>query len=139
MSYPKTKKDLTHAIQTALPETSKWKSLSAEQLLFYWWQTGRAGRGLRLTPDGQKAFAEAGISKYLIEIDPTIIRDVLKWNTLIENLTKKLECPYYIAIQSNSRGVASKYPSLWIYDHTIAVLIALYGDISTYLESVKIS
>lgn len=137
MGYPTNKSAITSAIRSALPDTSKWKTQTIEQLLFLWWQTGRGGRGLRLTTDGQEAFADAGVSKYRVEINSTIYRSALQWYTLISNLTKKLVCPYYIALRSESLEDKNRYPILWIYDHDIAVLIALYGDLTTYLESVK--
>lgn len=135
MTYPKTKKEITTTILGELPNTASniWKELSTDDVIFRWWQTGRGGSGLRLSEQGMQAFAIANIAHYDFHLDPKKVK-AADWNTFIGKLTKKLACPYYLGVQKTNDG---KKPFIRIYDHKIAMMLTLYGDLYEYMDSVK--
>jgi|FreactcultureFD7_1027221.scaffolds.fasta_scaffold07970_3 hypothetical protein len=137
MIYRRTKKEITEKIISELPdiEENVWKELSIDSLLFRWWVTGRIGSGLRLTEEGTKAFEVAKISSYefpIGQLDGPWTSN--KWNILLKTLNKKLDTPYYLGVyrKGDNKGMFIK-----VYDHQIAMLITIYGNLIEYLESRK--
>lgn len=135
MIYPKTKKEITDLVLGELPNdsTNIWKELSNDDTIFRWFQTGRGGSGLRLTEQGMQAFALAKLAHYDFDIDVKKIKSS-DYNTFVSKLTKKLACPYYLGVKKTSEG---KKTFIRIYDHKIAMMLTLYGDLHDYVDSVK--
>lgn len=135
MTYPKTKKEITELVLKELPDTAAniWKESSLDSVIFRWWQTGRGGSGLRLSEQGMQAFAIANLAHYDFMLDTKKAKD--DWNNFINKLTKKLACPYYLGVKKNSDG--NKQPFIRIYDHKIAMMLTLYGDVHEYIDSIK--
>ena len=135
MTYPKNKKEITELVLAEIPDNvvNIWKELSLDSVIFRWWQTGRGGNGLRLTEQGMQAFATANLAHYDFQLDPKKVK-AADWNTFIGKLTKKLACPYYLGVKKTSDG---KKPFIRIYDHKIAMMLTLYGDLHEYMNSVK--
>lgn len=139
MIYPKTKIEI---IQLILEETKDdpdflWKEKPADKLVFEWFVTGRAGSGLRLTDAGSKAFSLANIAHYDFDFTPpgAKSRDINAWHKYALVLDKKVKCPYYVGIKQVDKTKKQAY--IRIYDHKIAMLLSLYGDLQSYIESVK--
>jgi len=133
MTYPKTKKEITKTVQTEIPDVEEnvWKEITVDKLLFRWWITGRGGSGLRLTEEGMKAFQLAKIAHYEFPLGEY---DRSGWDAFIKEVTKKLDCPYYLGVYRESDR---KGPFIRIYDHKIAMMLTLYGTLKEYLESRK--
>jgi len=133
MTYPKTKKEITETVLSEVPDVEEnvWKELTVDKLLFRWWVTGRGGSGLRLTEEGMKAFQLAKIAHYEFPIGKF---DRAEWDAFIKEVTKKLDCPYYLGVY---REKDRKGPYIRIYDHKIAMMMTLYGTLTEYLESRK--
>lgn len=131
MTYPKTKRDITLAVLSQLPKDSEYHSIPLETLYFKWWQTGRAGRSLRLTDLGADAFEQAELAYYefTFEINPKIVSSITPRQFMLM-MSKKMQCPYWIGRNFKTVMVVK------LYDHQIAMLVNLYGDIFEYLESV---
>ena len=92
--------------------------------------TGRSGFGLRLTETGHKALSHAKIEYYEFPIDLEKGNNRVKlWDQYIKQISKKLDCPYFI-------GVKDKIPFIRIYDHRIAMMMTLFGNLGEYLDSV---
>ena len=109
-------------------EGSYW---SFENAMKKWWQNPRRDVGLRLTPMGDREFKNAGI-----EYSDHEIKKVGKnYYGFIIDLSKKIKCPYYIDV-SNSEG--KHIPYIRLYDSRIAMMLTLYGDLDSYLDSVKV-
>lgn len=138
MTYPKTK---TEIIQLVLRETIDspdfpWKDVSVDKLIFDWFVTGRAGSGLRLTDAGAQAFLLSKIEHYDFNFDPPKnVRGEINWGKYTLILDKKVNCPYYVGIKVVDNG--KKQPYIRLYDHKIAMMMTLYGDFQSYLDSVK--
>lgn len=135
MTYPKTKIEIIELIleEAKADPDFPWKDKSADKLVFEWFVTGRAGSGLRLTDAGSKAFETANIAHYEFEFKPPDSQNA--WHKYALVLDKKVKCPYYIGVKLVDKN--KKQPYIRIYDHKIAMLLSLYGDLQSYIESVK--
>lgn len=139
MIYPKTKIEI---IQLILDEAKDdpdfpWKDKPADKLVFDWFVTGRAGQGLRLTDAGSKAFETASIAHYDFDFTPPDYktRNITSWHKYALVLDKKVKCPYYIGVKQVDK--TKKQPYIRLYDHKIAMMLSLYGDLESYLGSIK--
>ena len=131
MTY-KTKKEITEKILLELKDNpdNPWQNLAADKVIFQWWMTGRSGFGLRLTETGHKALSHSKIEYYEFPIDLEKGNNRVKlWDQYIKQISKKLDCPYFI-------GVKDKIPFIRIYDHRIAMMMTLFGNLGEYLDSV---
>lgn len=129
MYKKKTKKDvITEAILAQLPDS---RENIIDDAISTWWFT-KSGQGLRLTAEGDLAFRLADIEFF--DIPLTVTQE--KWYSFIVEAGKKIDCPYYIGV--NKTQSKSKQPYIRLYDSKIAMMVTLYGDIHSYLESVKV-
>jgi len=138
MNYPKTKIDIINVILEEAKDDPDflWRDKQPERLIFEWFVTGRAGSGLRLTDAGKMAFEHYKIAHYDFDFTPPDkIRGHSNWGKYTLVLDKKIKCPYYIGIRINDKN--KKQPYLRLYDHQIAMMLALYGDLDSYIEMVK--
>jgi hypothetical protein len=132
MTYPKSKEQVTQLVLSEIPDSADnpWKDLALDTLLFRWWLTGRTGFGLRLSDEGAKAFELANITYYDFPLG--LSKDKTKSpEAFVQELSKKIKCPYYIAVNK----VEKKVPSIRIYDNKIAMMLTLYGTLREYLDS----
>lgn len=121
------KETITEAVRQQLPpDTTPLEKIIAE-----WWFT-RSGESLRLSALGDLSFRHAEIEFFDLPLQ--VSQD--HWNRFILDCGKKLKCPFFIGVNKN----ISKKPEPYIrlYDSKIAVLISLYGDIHSYLDSIKV-
>lgn len=138
MTYPKTK---TEIVQLILSETRgdpdfSWNDVPSDKIIFDWFVTGRAGAGLRLTDAGAKAFQTAKIAHYDFDfIPPGNTKGASNWGKFTLVLDKKVKCPYYVGIKLIDNN--KKQPYIRLYDHKIAMMMTLYGNLESYLESIK--
>lgn len=126
MSNKPLKVTITEAVRKQLPSDST----PLEKIISDWWFT-KSGESLRLSPMGDMMFRMAEIEFFDL---PLKVKHE-SWNAFVTNCGKKLKCPYYIGVNKNNTKLAEPY--IRLYDSKIAVLISLYGDIQSYLESVK--
>lgn len=96
-----------------------------------WWFTQPSSNNLRLTIVGDQAFRDAEIEFF----DLPISIDHSTYYSFITQCGRKLKCPYYIGV--NKVENEKKSPFIRLYDSKIAVLMSLYGDIHSYLDSIK--
>lgn len=90
-----------------------------------------SGDGLRLTPLGDKKFMEADIEFYVCPMKVT----QYTWYQFITDCNTKLKCPYFLGVNKKENEKAEPYIKL--YDSKIAMMMTLYGDIQSYLESIR--
>lgn len=121
--------EITKKVLELLPDTHEYKKYPLDKVVFMWWDGGRSSRSLRLTIEGKTEFERAGIVSYTVTIPEKMIEDYRAGQRILFNIGKKMPCPWYFTIKSPNNIV--------IYDSKIAVLIELYGDLYTYLESLK--
>jgi hypothetical protein len=138
MTYPKTKIEI---IQLILKEAKEdpdfpWKDIPADKIIFEWFVTGRAGQGLRLTDAGKVAFERAKIAHYDFDFKPPQgTRSAASWGKYTLILDKKVNCPYYVGVRLIDED--KRQPYIRVYDHKIAMMMTLYGDFESYINSVK--
>lgn len=96
-----------------------------------WWQNPRRDGSLRLTPMGDHEFQQAKI-----EFSDHVIAKMGKnYYGFVIELSKKIKCPYYIDVSKSEEGII---PFLRLYDSRIAMMLSLYGDLDSYLSSIKV-
>lgn len=125
------KKYITEAVLAELPDKHKLDS-SADQLMVRIWASGRQ-EGLRLTEYGDFIFRMADIEYYQSDFK---LRDGISDHAYLLEINKKIKCPYYLGV--NKIEGKKKQPYIRLYDSKIAMMIELYGDIITYLDSIKV-
>lgn len=143
MTYPKTKTDIVKLIleQTRDDPDFPWKDFAPDKLVFEWFVTGRAGTGLRLTDSGSAAFNKAKISHYDFDftVPQTQVNSIKSQSGLAKftlQIDRKINCPYYVGSKLDT-SINKKSLYIRIYDHKIAMMMTLYGDFQSYLDSVK--
>jgi len=121
------KETITDAVLDQLSDPK----VTPEKAMKIWWFTQPSSTNLRLTPPGDQALRDAEIEFFdlPISIDPS------SWYSFITQCGKKLKCPYYIGV--NKVENEKKSPFIRLYDSKIAVVMTLYGDIHSYLDSIK--
>ena len=134
MTIRKSKKEqITELVFNEIPESfNTFSEISIDQLLFRWWLTGRHSDNLRLTDEGHLAFKLANLEYYDFYFN---IRSFNNTRDLILQLSKKIQCPYYLG--SNLANKPNQY-FIRLFDSKIAMMLNLYGDLKEYLDSVKI-
>lgn len=142
MTYPKTKIEIVKLILNEAKDDPDfpWKDVAPDKLVFDWFVTGRAGNGLRLTDAGSVALQKAKISHYDFDftIPKTQVNSIKSQSGLAKftlQLDRKINCPYYVGTKLVDNG--KKQPYIRVYDHKIAMMMTLYGDFQSYLDSVK--
>jgi len=128
MSRNSTKYKLTEAIHGLLPFNQK-STLPIEKLVFKWFVTGRAGNGLRLTPEGMQAFdnAEFEYFEYPFFSENKTAKDFENFNIheFTLKIGKLIKCPFYLG----SKPKDSKTKAyIKVYDSKVAMMISLYGS-----------
>lgn len=126
MSNKSLKVTITEAVRKQLPGDTT----PIEKVISEWWFT-KSGESLRLSPMGDMMFRQAEIEFFDL---PLKVKHE-SWYAFVTNCGKKLKCPYYIGVNKNNTKLAEPY--IRLYDSKIAVLISLYGDIHSYLDSIK--
>lgn len=123
------KQQITEAVLAEVPrQYSTDYLLSIDEVIFKWWQTGRS-EGLRLSVDGMLAFQLAEIEYYQYEFT----QEGQSWHSFLIELNKKIKCPYYLGLDKDTKKSYIRF-----YDSKIAMLVALYGSLQGYLNSIKV-
>ena len=122
----KVKYTITRAVMDQLPSNN----IPIETIISDWWFT-KSGDSLRLTPQGDIMFRQAEIEYF----DLPVKIKLNFWYKFLTECNKKIKCPYYF---SANKTIEVKEPFIRLYDSKIAMMLALYGDIESYLESVRI-
>jgi hypothetical protein len=131
MTKPSYKEIVTEAVVNQLPTGFE---ISKDEAMKTWWFTGSSSDVLRLSPAGDTAFRIAQIEFYQYDFTP---KAVDTYHGYMSDLGKKMRCPYYISV-NKVEGKKNK-PYIRLYDSKIAMMLSLYGDLDSYLKSVRIS
>ena len=122
---------ITEAVLAELPEHLSLDSES-DKLMVRLWSSGRQD-GLRLTEYGDFIFRMAEIEYYQSVFK---LREGTSEHAYVMEINKKIKCPFYLGV--NKIEGKKKQPYIRLYDSKIAMMIELYGDIVSYLDSVKV-
>lgn len=129
------KKSLKEIITQAVIEQLTTDKPTLDDAMGKWWSTMRQDNGLRLTELGDMSFRLADIEFYEYSIDTSATPNG-SWHQFMLDLSKKIKCPYYLGVNKKEGKKAEPY--IRLYDSKIAVLLTLYGDIHSYLKSIKV-
>jgi len=130
MTKPSYKEMVTEVVVNQLPIGFE---ISKEDAIKNWWFTGISSDVLRLNPIGDTAFRTAQIEFYQYDFKPKA-EDT--YHGYMVELGKKMRCPYFIGV-NKVEGKKSN-PYIRLYDSKIAMMISLYGNLDSYLKSVKV-
>jgi hypothetical protein len=130
MTKPKYKEIVTEAVVNQLPTGFEQ---TIEEAMKTWWFTGSNSDVLRLSEQGDMHFRIAEIEFYQYDFIPKIDDSYYKY---MSDLGKKMRCPYFLGV-NKVEGKKSK-PYIRLYDSKIAMMISLYGNLDSYLKSVRI-
>lgn len=124
--------------QLALTNSEVWTLRDA---MLKWWVNIQRDGGLRLTMVGDKVLRTVDIEQYSFPLHiPTVYplsnQQVTPWNGPLLELDNKMQCPYYLG---RSLDTKNKDPIIRVYDGKIAMLIELYGDVFSYLKSIRVT
>ena len=131
MTKPTYKELITNAVYEQIP--NQLRDFPVSEALRRWWQTGARSSGLRLTEIGDWSFRVAEIEFYQYDFS---IKAAENYHGYILELNKKLKCPYFIGV-TKEEGKKNK-PYIRLYDSKIAMMVSLYGDLDSYIKSVKV-
>jgi hypothetical protein len=123
---------LTHKeliTQTVLEQLAD-DMVTFEYAMKNWWQNPRRDGPLRLTQIGDLNFRHAKLEFH----DHPISTKNKSYYQFIMELSKKIKCPYYIDVEPSEKG---NKPYIRLYDDRISMMLTLYGDLDTYLNSVR--
>jgi hypothetical protein len=122
---------ITEAVLAELPNNQQVDS-TADGLMMRIWMSGRQD-GLRLTEYGDFIFRMAEIEYYQSVFK---LREGTSEHAYVMEINKKIKCPFYLGV--NKIEGKKKQPYIRLYDSKIAMMIELYGDIVSYLDSIKV-
>jgi hypothetical protein len=128
MTKPTYKEQITQTVLDQLADDS----LTFQTAYKQWWQNPRKDGGLRLTAMGDMSFRFANLEYHN---HPIKTKDKSYYNFILE-LDKKLKCPYYIDVDNSKK---KHEPFLRLYDDRISMMLNLYGDLDSYLKSIRVS
>lgn len=126
MTKPTYKEQITKTVLEQLNDDL----LSFEHAMKTWWQNPRRDGTLRLTQIGDLSFRHAKLEYH----DHPITTKNKSYYQFISELSKKIKCPYYIDVDNSSNTYK---PYIRLYDDRISMMLNLYGDLDTYLNSVR--
>lgn len=124
-----TKTIITEAVLAELPHIDK----PLDKIMFEWWMTGNSGTSLRLSEIGDTFFRMANLEYYQCPLNP-LKKD--SYYSFITELSRKIKCPYYLGVNKSEDKKSNPY--IRLYDSKIAMMMTLYGDIQSYLDSIKV-
>ena len=125
------KQIITEAVLAELPNNHSVDS-SADSLMMRIWVSGRQD-GLRLTEYGDFLFRMAEIEYYQCDFK---LREGTSEHAYVMEINKTIKCPFFLGV--NKIEGKKKQPYMRLYDSKIAMMIELYGNIVSYLDSVKV-
>ena len=129
MTKPSYKEIVTEAVIKQLPTGFEQ---TKDEAMKTWWFTGSNSDVLRLSEIGDTAFRISQIAFYQYEFTPKA-EDT--YHGYMIDLGKKMRCPYFIGV-NKVEGKKSK-PYIRLYDSKIAMMVSLYGNLDSYLKSVR--
>ena len=128
MSNPSVKQRITQAVLDQLVPSSE----PIDKTINDWWVT-KSNEGLRLSAIGDIQFRHAEIEFFDLPLEAITQAN---WHKFIMDCSKKIKCPYFIGVHKNPPKKSQAY--IRLYDSKIAMMVQLYGDLSSYLDSVRV-
>lgn len=122
------KEQITQTVLNQLDDSS----LNFNKAFKEWWMNPRRDGGLRLTSVGDLSFRFAGLEFH----DHGFSHTGKSYNQFTLELDKKIKCPFYIDVNTSSEKSYKAF--IRLYDDRISMMLNLYGDLDSYLDSIKV-
>jgi hypothetical protein len=119
------KERITQTVIDSLDDSS----LTLENAIKSWWTNPMRDRAMRLSSVGDANFRFAK----LVYHDHTFNTQTKSYYQFLLELSHKIKCPYYIDV-----NIENKQPYIRLYDDRISMMLNLYGDLDSYLQSIKV-
>lgn len=120
------KEQITKTVLEQLDDST----LTFEYAMKNWWQNPRRDGAMRLTSVGDMSFRYAKLEYH----DHPIATKEKSFYKFVMELSKKIKCPYYVDVNTSDKG---NKPFIRLYDDRISMMLNLYGDLDSYLKSVR--
>jgi len=118
------KRQLTEELVALLPEAQR---ISVDSAIPSWWYNIRRTGGMRLTEQGYRVFTEQlDLEHYSYPVEDPLL---FTQQTILK-LDRKMQMPYFI---ENKKGIPKR---IVFFGSREAVMVALYGNLICYLNSV---
>ena len=127
MNRTKYKETITKVVLEQVDQTI-WNFDSAMKS---WWFNPRRDGGLRLTQVGDLEFRYADLENHTHSMITGKVKR--SYYAFVLELDKKIKCPYYMDVNTKD-----KTPFIRLYDSRISMMLNLYGNIDSYLNSIKV-
>ncbi len=127
MSNVSVKQRITQAVLDQLVQTND----PLDKIINEWWVT-KSSDGLRLSAIGDLQFRQAEIEFFDLPLEAVTQAN---WHKFIMDCSKKIKCPYFIGVKKNPPKKSQSY--IRLYDSKIAMMVQLYGDLPSYLDSIR--
>lgn len=119
-------------ITTAVLEHLNSNVWTLQTALQKWYMNPRRDGGLRLTSVGDIEFREAEFEYYDF---PLMKKTIRSYNSFVLDLDRCIQCPFFIDVSKKDNEIK---PYIRLYDSRIYMMLSLYGDIDSYLNSIKV-
>lgn len=126
INHSSRKKQITKILTQALAE--KKILLDGQNVMVKIWMSGRQDRGMRLTDEGMVLFGKAELQHYDYPLGDLKDYPLLKFRL---DVSKHIDCPYYFW---QKQGPKSREAYIRVYDHKVATVLSLYGDLASFLQ-----
>ena len=118
------KRQLTEELVALLPVAQR---ISVDSAIPSWWYNIRRTGGMRLTEQGYRVFTEQlDLEHYSYPVEDPLL---FTQQTILK-LDRKMQMPYFI---ENKKGIPKR---IVFFGSREAVMVALYGNLICYLNSV---
>jgi hypothetical protein len=123
------KDQILKVVLDQLPEHIK---INLDDASKHWFVDFRKEGGLRLSDAGDLAFRTADLEFFDFPFTVKDLPDGLSKGLV--RLSKRMKCPYYLGTKKVDGKVTG---FVRIYDSRIAMMINLYGNFASYIESLR--
>lgn len=107
-------------------------SVNLDEASKHWFIDFRREGGLRLSDAGDLAFRTADLEYFDF---PFTVKDLPDgFSKGLVRLSKRMKCPYYLGTKKVDNKVTG---FVRIYDSRIAMMINLYGNFASYIETLR--
>lgn len=118
------KETIVTAILPHVPET---EIATLDYAMKTWWKNIRRSGGLGLTRLGDEMFRAGGLEHWDFDMGAASMVGNIGASVTLD---KRMPCPYYFYSDKKRRRVR-------IYDSRVAMLVALHGDFTSYLNTLE--
>jgi hypothetical protein len=119
--------DKEKIIEAILPHVPPTEIATQDYAMKTWWKNIRRSGGLGLTQFGDHIFRSSGIEHWDFDWGEASMLGNIGASIALD---RRMPCPYYFYSDKKRRVVR-------LYDSRVATLVALHGDFTAYINTLK--